>query len=218
MNKEFKSFPFKIRDVEATGEFRGYASTFGNVDHAHDVILPGAFKKTLKENNGGKVPILDHHDSTRQIGWNLEAREDKHGLWVRGQLDLNVQLARERHSLMQMASRVGARTGLSIGFQTVRAESPGKAAGVRNLKELKLFEYSIVVFPMNPEAGVTTVRGRDEWVSQFLRKEMGLDAERTRKARHFIQHLLDPNFNCPEEAALEPVVQSMKQVIDTIHS
>ncbi len=164
MTKEFKSFPFRIHEVTADGEFQGYASTFENVDLGNDAVAFGAFRKTLLESGGGKVPILDHHDPTRQIGWNLEAREDAQGLAVRGRLDLNVQAARERHSLMKMASRVGARTGLSIGFQTVRAESDRKRPKVRLLKEVKLIEYSVVVFPMNPNASVAQVKMHNELI------------------------------------------------------
>jgi hypothetical protein len=109
--REIKSFPFKINQVEATGEFTGYASTFGDVDLGHDVIEKGAFKKTLFETKG-RIPVLDHHDPTKQIGWNLEAKEDDRGLLVQGLLDLNVRAARERHSLMKMAIEVGGQTGL----------------------------------------------------------------------------------------------------------
>lgn len=163
MDKKFKSFPFKLSAVGQTGEFEGYASVFGNVDLGNDVVVPGAFKKTLVESFGGKIPILDHHDATKQIGWNLDAREDERGLYVRGKLDLNVQLARERHSLMRMASAVGARTGLSIGYQTVKSEPDKERAKIRRLGEIKLFEYSIVVFPMNPQAAVTTVKRASDW-------------------------------------------------------
>ncbi len=163
MDKEFKSFPFKLRAVGQTGEFEGYVSVFGNVDLGNDVVVPGAFKKTLAESSGGKIPILDHHDPIRQIGWNLDAREDERGLYVRGKLDLNVQLARERHSLMHMAATVGGRTGLSIGYQTVKSEPDKELPKVRRLKEVKLFEYSIVVFPMNPQAEVTRVKRSADW-------------------------------------------------------
>ena len=62
MIKETKSFPFKIHEVNDRGEFSGYASTFGNVDLGNDRLIHGAFRKTLSESNGGKLPILDHHD------------------------------------------------------------------------------------------------------------------------------------------------------------
>jgi len=155
---EYKSFLFKLDDVSEAGRFQGYAATFGNVDLGNDVIEKGAFENSLKESLGGRIPILDHHDPARQIGWNVAAAEDDHGLRVEGQLDLNVQAARERHSLMRLAAKLGGRTGLSIGFQTLR-ESPDPADfKIRRLKEVRLLEYSLVTFPMNPRAGVTAVK------------------------------------------------------------
>ncbi len=127
------------------------------MDLGGDVIAPNAFTRTLIE-TGGRVPILDHHNPDRQIGWNLVAREDRRGLFVIGQLDLNVQVARERHSLMRLAEQVGGRTGLSIGFQTVDAEMDAENPSVRHLFEVELMEYSLVTFPMNPQAGVTAVK------------------------------------------------------------
>ncbi len=156
--KEYHSFEFKLNDVSDNGQFQGYAATFGNVDLGNDVVEPGAFEQSLRDNGGGKIPILDHHNPAQQIGWNLEAREDSIGLFVRGQLDLNVQAARERHSLMKLAMQVGGRSGLSIGFQTVRDEPDPENFKIRRLKQVRLMEYSLVTFPMNPEAGVTRVK------------------------------------------------------------
>ena len=100
VKKEQKTFYLKLNALGDSGEFTGYASTFGNIDLGNDVIDPGAFKKTLRESNG-KIPILDHHDPERQIGWNMRAIEDEHGLLVTGKLNLDVQFARERYSLMK---------------------------------------------------------------------------------------------------------------------
>jgi len=187
--REIKSFPFKIDQVGESGEFTGYASTFGEVDLGGDVVEKGSFKKTLRETKG-RIPILDHHDPTRQIGWNLEAREDDRGLLVRGLLDLNVRVARERHSLMKMAVQVGGRTGLSIGFRAIKEEPDKKNPMIRRLREIQLFEYSVVTFPMNPEAGVTTIKARQDLLHQFLRQEIGLDKQRTRQALTNLKSLL----------------------------
>lgn len=155
--KEQRTFCLKIKALSESGEFTGYASTFGNIDLGGDIVEPGAFKKTLNESKG-KIPILDHHDPERHIGWNLSAAEDEHGLLVTGKLDLNVQIARERYSLMKMAQEVGGETGLSIGYQTIKSEPDKSNPYVRRLKEIRLLEYSVVVFPMNPSAGIETVK------------------------------------------------------------
>ena len=156
-SKERKTFCLKLNVLTDAGEFTGYASTFGNIDLGNDIVDTGAFKKTIKESKA-KIPILDHHDPKRQIGWNISAAEDERGLLVTGKLDLNVQLARERYSLMKMAREVGADVGLSIGYQTIKSEPDKNDPSVRRLKELKLLEYSVVVFPMNPEANIDTVK------------------------------------------------------------
>lgn len=156
---EYKTFEFKLDDVDEVaneGRIKGYASTFGNVDLGLDIVDKGAFKKTLKENKS--IPILADHNPYEQIGFNVHAEEDEHGLKVEGALDLNVQKAKERHSLSKMALKYGGRSGLSIGYITINAAPDNSNPRIRRLKELKLMEYSLVTFPMNTEAMVTAAK------------------------------------------------------------
>jgi uncharacterized protein len=190
--KEIKSLPFKLDALNDAGEFSGYASTFGSVDLGGDVVDKGAYKKTLKESQG-RIPILDHHDPTRQIGWNVEAHEDERGLFVRGLLDLNVNTARERHSLMKMAQSIGGRTGLSIGFRTIKEEPDRKRPDIRRLKEIQLMEYSVVTFPMNTQAGVISVKAKEQLIGQFLQNAVGLDQRQTKLAIYNLKSLLSKN-------------------------
>jgi len=153
---EYKCFEFKADDIK-DGIVEGYASTFGNMDLGLDIVEKGAFKKTVKENNG-KFPILADHDPSKQIGWNKEAKEDDRGLWVRGIIDVNVQLGKERLSLAKTALEIGAPMGLSIGYGTIKSEPDVANTRVRRLKELKLYEYSFVTFPMNTSAMITAAK------------------------------------------------------------
>lgn len=155
---EYKSFQFKINNLSETGLLTGYASTFGNVDYGMDVVDKGAFKKSLKE-NGGKWPILADHNPTQLLGFNIKATEDDIGLAVEFQLNMEVALAREKYSLAKQAMEIGTDLGLSIGYMTIKAEPDRSQPGVRRLKELKLFEHSIVTFPMNVEAMITASKG-----------------------------------------------------------
>ena len=82
-------------------------------------------------------------------------REDARGLFVRGQLTLDVPRAAEVLALM----RAGALDGLSIGFKTVKGRRDAKT-GVRKLLEVDLWEISVVTFPMLPEARVSSVKSR----------------------------------------------------------
>ena len=197
--KEFKSFPFKMDAINDAGEFCGYASTFGSVDLGGDVVEKGAYKKTLMESKG-RFPILDHHDPTRQIGWNVEAYEDDRGLFVRGLLDLNVTAARERHSLMKMAQNIGGKTGLSIGFRVIKEEADRHRPEIRRLKEIQLLEYSVVTFPMNRQAGVISVKGKKEMLGQFLKNAVGMDQQQTELAIHNLKSLLVNNKNGLEKS------------------
>jgi HK97 family phage prohead protease len=151
-------FGFKVDDAdEAKGIIRGFASTFGNIDLGDDVVDPGAFKKTLKESKG-IVPILADHDPTKQIGWNVRAEENEKGLLIEGQLNMKSPLALERYELAKTALKLGGKMGISIGYGVIKAEPDKERPALRRLKELKLYEYSLVTFPMNTEAMVTAAK------------------------------------------------------------
>lgn len=153
---EKKQFSFKFDDVDSHGMIRGFASTFGNEDLGSDIVDKGAFKKTIQENI--KWPILADHESRSHIGFNLRAQETDQGLLVEGQLNLDVQLAREKYALAKQALKEGATMGLSIGYQTIKAEPDRKNPRIRHIKEVKLWEYSIVPFPMNTLAFITDAK------------------------------------------------------------
>lgn len=140
--------------VTRDGEFCGYASLFGSVDLARDVVEPGAFSRAIAERGAGGIRMLFQHDPAEPIGSWLEMREDRRGLFVRGRLAPGVARAREVLELM----RGGALDGLSIGFRTVRARKDGKS-GIRRIIEADLWEVSVVTFPMLPGARVEAVKG-----------------------------------------------------------
>ena len=96
--RDIKSFPIQNRSGGGqAGEFTGYAFHLrGSGSGVAMSSKKGAFRKTLLGRAKGRIPILDHHDPTRQIGWNLEAQEDDRGLaGTADYLDLNVRVARE---------------------------------------------------------------------------------------------------------------------------
>jgi uncharacterized protein len=138
------------------GHIKGYAAGYGNVDQANDVIEPGACAKFLKD-NGPKVPILADHVPWEEIGINLEATEMQKGLKIFGQINLSVQKGLEKYALAKQKQEQGAKAGLSIGFNTLREEF-NKETGIRSIKEIKLWEYSLVTWPCNLSARVDSVK------------------------------------------------------------
>jgi HK97 family phage prohead protease len=135
------------------GAIEGYASLFGEVDAARDMVMPGAFAQTLKQRGLRKIPMLFQHDPAEPVGVWLELAEDFRGLKARGRLIPDVARARELLSLL----KAGAVDGLSIGYRTVRGQIDPKTR-VRRLYQVDLWEISIVTFPLLSGARVSAVK------------------------------------------------------------
>jgi HK97 family phage prohead protease len=164
---ETKDFKFQIKAVDDEGRFTGKAAVYDNVDLQGDKIQQGAFRHTLKM-LGGEVPILWHHRMDMPIGAGRLVDKDRH-LEVDGYLDLNIKQAQEAHSLMRQREgfKRPAVNGLSIGYETVKSDY---VENVRVLKEVKLFEVSVVTVAANPKARITRVKASQEqhWLLQKL--------------------------------------------------
>lgn len=139
--------------IDADGTVEGYASLFGEIDQARDMVVRGAFTQTLAARGVRRIPMLFQHDPSEPVGIWLELREDHRGLFARGRLIPEVARGRELLSLL----RAGAIDGLSIGFRTSKARvDPGTR--VRRLLAVDLWEISIVTFPMLTGARVSAVK------------------------------------------------------------
>src|SRR3954470_6861479 len=135
------------------GAIEGYASLFGEVDQARDMVMPGAFTQTLKQRGLRKIPMLFQHDPAEPVGVWLEIAEDFRGLRAHGRLIPDVMRARELLALI----RAGAIDGLSIGYRTVRGQIDPRTR-VRRLYQVDLWEISIVTFPLLNGARVAAVK------------------------------------------------------------
>jgi Escherichia/Staphylococcus phage prohead protease len=144
------------------GSVEGYASLFGEVDQARDMVMPGAFRETLKARGLRKIPMLFQHDPSEPIGIWLDLKEDFRGLKARGRLIPDVARARELLSLI----KAGAIDGLSIGYRTVRGQIDPKTR-VRRLYQVDLWEISIVTFPLLNGARVSAVKETPPKVSRL---------------------------------------------------
>lgn len=140
--------------VTSDGAVEGYASLFGEVDQARDMVMPGAFTQTLQNRGLRRIPMLFQHDPSEPVGIWLELREDWRGLWARGRLIPEVARGRELLALV----REGAIDGLSIGYRTVRGRIDPRTR-IRRLYQVDLWEVSIVTFPLLTGARVRAVKG-----------------------------------------------------------
>lgn len=163
MEKKFLTVPFHIestkqREDEKLGIVKGYASTF-NVDRGDDRIEPEAFDETLRSHKerGRAIRMLWQHSTNELIGGfpASKAYVDSKGLYVEGQINLETQRGREAYAL----AKQGVLSDFSIGFMIKQADyekQDGK--NIRVIKELELFEVSLVGEPMNQEAQFTEVK------------------------------------------------------------
>ncbi|WP_336819840.1 HK97 family phage prohead protease [Gordonia sp. MMO-8] len=179
-------------DGLAEGEIEAYASIFGNVDSYGDIVAAGAFATTLKkwEESDRVIPLLYGHnmsDPMYNIGGLTSAIEDEKGLRVKAAFDLDNPIAAQVYKLVK-----GRRLSeLSFAFDVVSSTDEGQT---RVLKELDLFEVSIVVVGANPATEIVAVKSAIA----------GLKAGRAISAKN--------------ETHLREAQESMKSAIDVIDS
>lgn len=151
-NIQIKDFQIDIKDVSDDGMFTGYASVFNVKDQVGDVCEKGCFAKTLQD-RVSKIKLLWQHDQKEIIGVWTAMYEDDYGLKVVGKLALSTQEGNRAYELMKM----GALDTMSIGYKVVN-EMYDRASDTRYLKEIKLYEVSLVTFPALEEAQVNYVK------------------------------------------------------------
>lgn len=148
---------FQIHKSDAErATFSGLGSVFGNVDGGGDIVEHGAFAKSLSER---KPKLLLQHGFSEigviPAGKFTTVKETAQGLEVAGELFLENDLLRLTHRGM----KEGELDGLSIGYVPKRWEWDATSE-VRLLKEVDLYEVSIVTWPMNEAATITAVKRR----------------------------------------------------------
>jgi uncharacterized protein len=152
----WKNAGFGISDVDRKrSTVVGYASKFGNVDSHNDIVVKGAFTRTISHGIG-RVKTLMHHDPVSIVGKPIVMREDEDGLYTETKVS---DTAMGRDLLTLIEDQVIDE--MSIGYITVQQDED-KARGVRYLREVKLIEYSFVTLASNPEARIQGVKSQSE--------------------------------------------------------
>lgn len=172
-----KDFGLEIKSADDAGVIEGYGSTFGgDPDSYGDIVVRGAFTDSLaRHKQAGTMPLMlwGHESYSPPIGNWDDMGEDRKGLWVKGQIDLDDPMGQR----VFRALKRNALRGLSIGFETIEKRADPKRQGVNLLEKLELWEVSAVNFPANRNAGVTAVKNIREGglpslseFEQFLRE------------------------------------------------
>lgn len=164
MTIQFKDATGFKETEDGSGIFEGYASVFGNIDSYGDKVIPGAFTKSLAKNfpnNGAGIPCYWSHrmdDPEFILGKTISAVEDDHGLKVRVSLDLDNTKAAAAYR----ALKAGAVNQMSFAYEVLDSEFiPEKGAkfgGVNELRELNIFEVSVVQIGANTATSIDMVK------------------------------------------------------------
>lgn len=179
--------PFEVKSVKMAegessyaGEIEGYAAGIHNIDRAGDMILPGAFAADLPRFLSEGV-VCWQHDWADPIGAPVEAREDSFGLWTKSRISKTT-----RGMDVMTLIKDGVVKKMSIGYSVQDYESVNRSglmaylAGTTLaeerkasilaafdemdigflflLKKIKLYEYSPVSIPANPNAMITDAK------------------------------------------------------------
>jgi len=215
-NKEFVEVVSSIKAMEEDdaekGTFEGYGSIFNNKDLGNDVVMQGAFTKSLRRTGAKGVKMLYQHKSDMPIGVFDSIKEDENGLKVKGRLALGTQAGKEAYELMKM----GALDGLSIGF---RVSPKGQDYNSRNrrryIKEVELMEISLVTFPMNPKARVRSVKGDELTIREWeggLRDAFSLSRSEAKVAAKAVHKA----FNQREAEARSDAVEALSSLTNKL--
>ena len=177
---DYKTIEVNLDIKQVTSrEFEGYGSIFNNVDNGGDVVMEGAFKRSLSEHmRKGTLPMMFWMHRMDQVpGVWKTIKEDSVGLYVKGEL-VDTQLGNEVRTLLKKK----AVRGMSIGYRTLDADYDND--GNRLLKEVDLVEVSIVSLAMNPLATVDAVKSRLSEAGEYIPTE-----------REFEKKLRDAGFS-----------------------
>jgi len=153
-----KNIGFEIKDIDTVGRRVKVAlSRFGNVDSDNDVILRGAFAKSIKERghesqSNRKIKFLRYHDFEHEIGvWKSLEETSEHLVGI-GELGRST-----KGNDAFLDYQDGIITEHSIGFQMIQDKLSIREDGITEIKEVVLWEGSAVTFGSNAETPVFSV-------------------------------------------------------------
>ena len=162
---EKRTIAYSNLEVRAEGNGNtlvGYAALFDSPSEPMpfiEYVKRGAFSKTL--NDGADVRLLINHEGVplaRSKSGTLALEEDERGLRVEADLDpMNPDSAR-----ILSAMKRGDISQMSFAFRTIK-DSFNADRSVRELREVQLFDVSLVTFPAYEET-VAELRNRNNSV------------------------------------------------------
>jgi len=191
----------QIKAEEKDFIIEGYGAIFGNIDSYKDVIVQGAFAKTIQE-RGDRIAFAEQHDIYSPVGKILELKEDYRGLWFK------VRISDSEPKIKQKIKE-GILKEFSIGYRPITTEK-GMQDGVdvMYLKEIELFEISVVTIAANPEATLEAIKAEDrpDFIESEFDKVIALAGRKT-ELKYELLKLKTLLVNQPPAQSTEPPLE-----------
>lgn len=205
---------YTLKADSQQGIVEAIVAVMGNDDQGNDVIHPGAFNESIQARRG-KIKVLDQHNTDsilRVIGKPLEIREIGRdqlpadllarypmatgGLFTRTQYLLSTP---EGAGAFQRIAE-GVIGEYSIGYDPIEVDyssivgSDGQKKTVRNLRKIRLWEYSPVLYAMNDATQTVSAKAwSDSDINRLARDIDDLQARMRAERQHEIKELIDPD-------------------------
>ena len=174
------------------GEISGYFATFHH-DHGDsygDVLKKGCFAKTIEERKrtGHPFPLCFNHDFSVIIGTVTDLGEDDYGAWFKAKF-FPTEKAQEIRNIVKS----GVLWQFSFAYNVIDQGKvrAGDGSMVNELRELELFEISIVAVPANSRATISDVKTDRERLLAFAEKIEREERERLEKAKAEALYVID---------------------------
>lgn len=142
----------QLKDVDLKSHtMTGYFSKFGNVDSDKDMMMPGAFTKSINERGPAaknQIWFLNQHNWDMALSKPHVLKEDNYGLYYEAKVRDDLSYAKD---VLILASE-GYLNEHSFGFAYVPSKNKYVEDGdYYEIHEVKLFEGSIVKLGANSE-------------------------------------------------------------------
>lgn len=158
MTVKNKSFSVGVTDFKMdkdTGVFTCYGNVKGNIDHALDRTLDGAYQESIdKHKTNGTMPKMFwmHNKYGMPVGTWIEMKEDDKGLFLKGKLS-KTSMGTDIETL----AKDGALDSFSIGYRVIEEKwNTGKHCN--DLIKLDIVEVSWVTFACNEESRLQEIK------------------------------------------------------------
>lgn len=198
-----KTTNLNVKDVDTDSRMvSGYFSSFNNVDSDGDMIMKGAFTKSIQEHGvdsqtNRKISHLAFHDVTRPVGNLKVLREDEKGLYFESEMgthdDGDNALRMYKDGIIKEHSigfnYVADKTNF-IEIESDKTTNPlvKDIGGYWSLTEVKLWEGSFVTFGANAETpNLTNIKSQEDLNNVMSNLKQRMDT--------FIKALKDGNYS-----------------------